>query len=522
MSQSVPGVDWSALAPVAVVVAALVLVLLVDALAPARWSRAMRPALDGVALTGLVAAAAAVAWLAVERPGSREPRQTLCLAGSEEQYGLTGPLCGYVASELTLTVQAIVVALAVVCLLLALDGGGARDRTAHHVLFLASVAGALALAGARDLVTVMVALETASLPVIALVALRRDAPGVQGALTLLLTAVGSLGLLALGLGLVLTATGTLHTSRLALALADPAMPAPARSVAALGLLLAVAGIAFKLSAVPFHLWTPDTYAGAPMPVAAFLSVVSKTAAVAALVVLLAVGAPAMATVWAPVVGVLALVTMTVGNVVALRQRVAVRLLAWSTVAQAGWVLLPLAAAGPRFAVADLGSAPGTRQAVAAAVGYLAAYGAAAVTAFAVVVVVSRHAAQGQQHTLETYRGLARREPVAAAVLGLALAALAGLPPGVVGLVAKVLAVRPVVDAGLWPLAVVAAVNVALGVAYYLRWGALLVAAPRPDAEVVTWGVRPAEGLAIGAGAAACVVLSVLPQLIAGLLPTTLA
>ena len=110
---------------------------------------------------------------------------------------------------------------------------------------------------------------------------------------------------------------------------------------------------------------------------------------------------------------------------------------------------------------------------------------------------------GTSTTVQAYRGLARREPVAAAVLAFALACLAGLPPGVVGLVAKLVALRPVVDGELWLLAVIAAANVALGVAYYLRWGALLVSAPAPGVEVPTWRVRPAEGLAVGAGAAAC-------------------
>jgi NADH-quinone oxidoreductase subunit N len=278
-------------------------------------------------------------------------------------------------------------------------------------------------------------------------------------------------------------------------------------------LLAIAGVAFKLSAVPFHLWTPDTYAGAPLPVAALLSTVSKAAGAAAVVVLLVVGVLPVAGSWAPVVGVLAAVTITVGNLVALRQRIAVRLLAWSTVAQAGWVLLPLAGA-------SAATSREAREAAAGAVGYLAAYVAATLAVFAVVVVLARHHRAGEEHALDAYRGLARREPVAAAVLAFGLACLAGLPPGIMGLVAKIVAVRPVVDAAAWPLALVAAANVALGLVYYLRWGALLFGAPDgplPDA-VPTWRVRPAEGLALGAAAAACLVLSVWPQLVAGVVP----
>ena len=513
---SVPAVDWFALSPVAVVVGALLLILLLDAVpTPGRpaGGAVARHLMDALAMTGLLGAAAML-WLLADGLGEvvGGRRSTLCGDGFDT--------CSYVVSPLTLTLQAVVVVLAVVCLLLALDDLG-EDRVAHHVLFLSAVAGALALAGARDLVSLLVALEVASLPAVALVARRRDAPGAQAGLTLLLTAVGSLGLFALGAALLLLATGSLHLERVAPALADPTLPGPVRALAALGVLLAVAGIAFKLSAVPFHLWTPDTFAGAPVPTAAFLSVVSKAAALAALVVLLALGAPALVHAWAPVLGVLAVVTMTVGNLVALRQQVAVRLLAWSTVAQAGWLLLPLAAAGPRFAVAGTGEASALRPAVAASVGYMVAYGAAGVTAFAVVVVLSRRVADGHQHTVQAYRGLARREPVAAAVLAFALACLAGLPPGVVGLVAKLVALRPVVDGELWLLAVIAAANVALGVAYYLRWGALLVSAPAPGVEVPTWRVRPAEGLAVGAGAAACLMMSAAPQLVAGLLPGAL-
>lgn len=490
--------DWVALAPVLAPIAAIVAVLVVDALGPRRPG--LRRVHDALALGGLVAAGAAVVWLAADG-GARE---TLCMTG-----GVGPASCSFVVSPLTLALQGIVVAGAVVTLLLAVDGAAADDRTPHHLLLLAAVTGALALAGARDLATLVVALETASLPAVGLVALRRDTPGAQAGVTLLLTAIGSLGLLLLGTALLLLATGSLHLTGIAAALAAPGMPGQVEVVAALGVLLAAAGIAFKLSAVPFHLWTPDTYAGAPMPVVAFLAVVSKTAGLAALVVLLLVGAPGLAATWAPVVGVVAVVTVTVGNLVALRQTMAVRLLAWSTVAQAGWVLLPLA--GARDATPQAAHA-----AAAASVGYLAAYVAASLAVFSVVVVLARRHPAGQEHTLDVYRGLARTRPVAAGVLGLALLALAGLPPGVVGLVAKVVAVRPVVDAGVWPIAIVAAVNVALGVVYYLRWAALLVASPR--GATPTWRVSTAEGIALGGSAAALVALSVAPQLIVGLVP----
>ena len=485
----VQAVDWVALLPVVAPAAALLVVLLVEAVRPG-----LHRALDAVALAGLGVSGVAVALLGTTGRG------TFC-ATTTTQAGASAQVCSYQVDALTAGLQAVVVLAAITSLLLALDGPGARARTEHHVLLLTATTGALALAGARDLATLVVALETAALPAVALVALRRDATGAEAALKLLLVQVASLGVLLLGIAMVYVGTGHLHLDLLAAG----GVRDGAGHLVALGAALAVAGLAFKLSAVPFGFWTPDVYAGSPVPVAAFLSTVSKAAGLAALLLVLVVGLPATAASWAPLVAVLAGVSMTVGNLVALRQTRAVRLLAWSTVAQAGWVVLPLAGA-----TAGVG---GVGRAAAAAVSYLLAYVVATLAAFAVVVLVTRHHVDGAGHDLAAYRGLARREPVAAAVLGFALACLAGLPPGVMGLVAKVVALRPVVDAQGWVLGVVAAVNVALGLAYYLRWAALLVARPDEGHRPVTWSVTPAEGVALGAAAAGCLVLSVAPQLL---------
>jgi len=491
VTDRVQSLDWLLLAPVVVLVAALLAVLVTDAVLPGR-----RRLLDGLAVAGVLGAGAGLALAAAARD---LPAATLCTSA--------GP-CSYVTSGLTVALQGTALLAALVVLLLALDGPGARLRAEHHALLLAAVAGAVALAGARDLATMVVALETASLPVVGLVALRRDRRGAEAALKLLLVSVASLGVLLLGLALVYAAAGTVHLQPLAGAGAEVA--GPHRALLLLGLGLVVAGAGFKLSAMPFGWWTPDVYAGSPPPVAALLSTVSKVAAAAFVLVLLVLGAPLLAGAWTVLVGVLAAVTMTVGNLVALRQRVAVRLLAWSTVAQAGWVLLPLA-----------GAAAGLAPAARAAAGYLLAYVVASLAAFTVVVLVARHHPDGERHTLEAHRGLVRREPVAAVALAFALACLAGLPPGVMGLVAKVVALGPVVSAGGWLLAVVAAVNVALGLAYYLRWGALLLARPEePDAggpatPRPTWDVTVGEGLALGVSAGGCLALSVLPALVAG-------
>ncbi|HET8616881.1 MAG TPA: NADH-quinone oxidoreductase subunit N [Actinomycetales bacterium] len=544
--QGVQHVAWTALGPaLAPAVAALVLLAVDAVVGPRRGGGWWR---DAVAMTGLLAGLLLVA------PLGGEARATFCASPSSGEGVSANVACGYVASPLTLALQVLVLSAAVICLLLAVGqrhaptgGSSGAPRTEHHLLLLATTAGACVLAGARDYATLAVAFETASLPVIGLVALRRDGRGAEAGLKLLLTAVLSFALLVLGIALVYASTGSLHLA----APVSAALP-DLDLLHGVGLALAVAGIAFKLSLVPFHAWTPDTYAGAPAPIAAFLATVSKVAGLTAIVLVLGVGAPDLGPSWSRLAGALAAVTMTVGNLVALRQRTAVRLLAWSTVAQAGWVVLPLAGAVTPHRVP---------AAATASIGYLLAYVVATLTAFAVVVVLAQTHPDGDRHPLAAYDGLLRTRPALAAVLGFALLCLAGLPPGVMGLVAKVVALGPVVAAHAWVLTAVAVLNVVLGVAVYLRWGARLVASVpdvEPSAEPATarqpvggatpsddvsWVPNPAgaaggslpggtatseralgadvrtaisvpHGVALLLGIAGCVVLSLLPALVA--------
>jgi NADH-quinone oxidoreductase subunit N len=275
----------------------------------------------------------------------------------------------------------------------------------------------------------------------------------------------------------------------------------------LGALLLLAGLGFKLSLVPFHVWTPQAYAGATEPVAAFLAATSKVAALAALLVLVEPlvggGAPVLVA-----IGILAAISMTVGNVLALVQDDPVRLLAWSTVAQAGWVLLPLSALDDSSA--------------AASGGYLLAYVVATLVAFTVVHVVTatprRRGVADQGRTLAAYTGLLRAHPLLGGALGLALLSLAGLPPGVIGLVAKVVALRPVVGAGQWLLAAVAVLNAVVGVAVYLRWFGVLLRDPDDGpARAVIRRIPRSALAALVLGGTALVATSVMPQLLLGLL-----
>lgn len=428
-----------ALLPVLVPGVAAVLVLVLDI----AWPRARVAHLVIVGAALLGGAAATVPGVA---QGPSERIGALCLPEGT---------CFYTAGSLTSGLQLLALLSGLVVLVLAWDdwSHGEGGRTAViAALVLGATAGVVAVPAAGDLASLLVALELATLPTVALVALERRASrqpaAIDGAVALLTTSLVSFSLLALGAALWVVATGTAALSGEAVA---RAVTEPARlSLVTLAAVLVLAGMAFKVSAVPFHAWTPLTYRGAPLPVTTYLATVSKVAALGGVVVLVTALSGASATSLLAV-AVLAALSMTIGNAVALVQTDTVKLLAWSTVAQGGWVLLPLASLSSR----------GTR----AAGGYLAVYAVATLLAFVVVVVVAGRTGV----LLEDHRGLLRERPLLGLPLALALLTLAGLPPAVIGLVAKVVALRPVAGDGIWWLAVVAALNVALGIAVYLRW-----------------------------------------------------
>ncbi|MET0522976.1 MAG: NADH-quinone oxidoreductase subunit N [Jiangellaceae bacterium] len=488
-------VDWLTVGPAVLTAVSALVVLVADLWLPRRAAVVLTTIAVAGALTALVVVG--VLW--------GDARRTFCIAGSP------GALesCSYVVNQITLVFQAVVLVGTIVVLLLAhrdeVSGPNPLPPGETGFLILASATGALVLAAARDLATIVVALEVVSLPAFALVGLRRRDPrGAEAALTFFLVSVVSVAVMLYGVSLVYGATGSLHLDRIARVLADPASRT---SVATAGVVLTLVGLAFKVGAVPFHFWVPDTYAGAPVVVAAFLSVVSKAAGIVGLVIVVGEGFPAYADVWGPAIAVVSVATMTLGNVAALRQRRAVRLLAWSSVAQSGYMLAPLGVASSGVAGARFGAA------LSAVVAYVCVYAVVNLAAFGVVVVVTRSRPAG---LIEDYRGLAYSEPASAAALAFGLLALAGLPPGVAGLWAKVVVIDSAVSGGAIWLAVAVAVNTVIALAYYLRWTALLFASRSAGQEPVSYDVPASSGLAVGIALAAGVAFSVLPQLVLGL------
>lgn len=321
------------------------------------------------------------------------------------------------------------------------------------------------------------ALEVASLPAFALVGIRLgDRRSSEAALKFFLSSVTATAVSLLGISFVYATTGTLYLTEIADRIQN--VDGQLHTVTQAGVVLTLIGFAFKTAAVPFHFWVPDTYVGAPLPVAAYLSVVGKAVGFSGLILITVVALPSYADVWGPALAALAALTMTVGNVGALKQQStraysAVRLLAWSSVGQAGYLLVPIAAA----AYAE--NADDAEKAIGSTVAYALMYAAVNLGAFAVAALVGRTKLLNR---VSDYRGLYATNPLSALLLAFFLLCLAGLPPGIIGLFAKVTVFSAAVDAGLGWLAVVMAVNVVIALFYYLQWTALLFRAPEGEPE----------------------------------------
>jgi len=328
-------------------------------------------------------------------------------------------------------------------------------REEFYLLLLTATLGALVLAASDHFVSFFLGLEILSVSLYALVAYPRAAPiSIEAGIKYLVLAGVSSAFLLFGMALVYADLGTLAFSRLAEAAAGAASPAPGQlpQVAVLaGLGLIIVGIGFKLALVPFHLWTPDVYEGAPAPTTAFVATVSKGAVFALLVRYFTVLNVHQYPPLMLLLAILAIASMFVGNLLALRQRNLKRLLAYSSISHMGYLLVALMASGP--------------QAAAAVTYYLAAYFVTTLGAFGVVAALS--GGEKDADVLEDYRGLAWRRPGPAAVLTVMMLSLAGIPL-TAGFIGKFYVLRAGVDSSLWLLVLVLVANSTIGLFYYLR------------------------------------------------------
>jgi NADH-quinone oxidoreductase subunit N len=331
------------------------------------------------------------------------------------------------------------------------------ERGEFYSLLLFSTVGAMILAAAGDALTLFLGLETMSIGAYAMTAFRRASPrSAEAALKYFLLGSFAAAILIYGFALLYGATG--HTDLAGIS-AGARTAGPRTPLVVLGGLLVLVGIVFKVSAVPFHSWAPDAYEGAPTPATAFMAVAVKAAAFAMMLRVLVLsmgdaGWTSWASGWPPAVATLAVLTMTVANLVAGRQESVKRMLAYSSIAHAGYVLV---------AVTALMHAPSV--AGGAVLFYLAAYTVSTAGAFGALILCGSRGREAVSY--EDLAGIGRRNPAIALAFSLFLLSLAGIPP-TAGFFGKWVVFRAAIDSGLYWLAIIGFMNSVIGAYYYLR------------------------------------------------------
>ena len=462
-----PTVDWLALSPALALLAAAAVCLLGAVLVPARGRRVFSATIAGV---GFIVAGVLAAVVF-----DRSPEQTLLIAESMTR------------DRLAAFAQVLIAGFGILAVLISW-GDRRRDHVGEYYALLAAAGGGMVFfVSAGNLLTMFLGLEWFSIALYILVALdthRKES--LEAGLKYLI--VGSFGSAFLLFGCALTygATGELGFN----AIRDATGADDALFVA--GMAMIIAGLAFKASAAPFHMWTPDVYEGAPTPVTAFMSAATKAAALVVTLRILVTAFPEQAEIWTVAIAVLAVASLVVGNLAALAQKSVKRLLAYSSVSQAGFMLIAIAANN------DLGGK--------ALLYYLIPYGAASAGAFA--VVAARERELGREVTLTTLEGWGWERPFYGAAMWVFMLGFAGFPlTG--GMIGKFYVFSAAYEAGWWWLIVIGVIATAVSVYYYLAVVRALYMRPasaRADL-VVAGGSPPADlGLDIAIGAAIAVTI----------------
>jgi len=443
-----PEIDFHAFAPELVLVGTIVAVLLVDLFTP-ESSRGIVPQVAGLGLLASII-----------------PILTLALDGTDR--GMFGG--AYAVDNFALTLKLLFLASAYVVVLLSTNyiAEGDYHEGEYYFLLLSSTLGMTLMASARDLVSIFVALELLSIPAYMLAGWRkRDGKSNEAGIKYYLMGVFASAIMLYGMSLLYGMSGSTMLTDIAASLAaDDTAP-----ILTLAVLFVLIGFAFKVSAVPFHTWAPDTYEGAPTPITAFLAVSSKAAGFVALLQLALVAFPGRDDVVGPFMWVLAALTMTVGNLIALRQTNVVRLLAYSGIAQAGYILAPFAVMGD--------NPDGMMKAV---ITYLIIYAATNLGAFAVVLAVARKTRSAE---LTSWGGLFEYAPGLTVVMSIFLFSLAGIPP-LGGWLGKFVVFRsllqPELTVGGVTLAIVVGVNSVIALYYYANVAREMWFKPVPDGD----------------------------------------
>ena len=474
-----PTIDYFGLAPELVLAGGLCLVLMLDLFIDERkkWM------LTAISSFTLLAAMVPVLMLA--------------LSETEVRTMFDGR---YVVDNFSLVMKAVFLLAGYVVVLLSSSHieQGEYWRGEYWFLLLTSLLGMLMMASSRDLVSIFVALEFLSIPAYMLAAWRkRDPKSNEAGVKYFLLGVFASAVMLYGMSLMY---GVANSTLLTEIGAKFTATGEFSSVHALAVVFVVVGFAFKVSAVPFHTWAPDTYEGAPTPVTAFLSVASKAAGFVALVVLLYTAFPLAQDIWQPFIWVLSALTMTIGNVLALKQHNIVRMIAYSSISQGGFVLMPLAVAGL--------SGSGT-TALRSVVLYMIVYAATNLGVFAIILAVSNKTRSGE---VSSYGGLFSYAPALGVLMTLFLASLAGIPP-FGGWIAKFVAFQSLIQSqSAWgyALAIVGAVNSVVAFGYYGNVMREIWMRPVPDNDTTVISVPGSLKLALVITAGATLVFGILP------------
>ncbi|MFN2613509.1 MAG: NADH-quinone oxidoreductase subunit N [Actinomycetota bacterium] len=455
-------IDWHAISPEVAITGALLAVLVIDLFLPHRFKIFNAP----IAFAGIAAAG-------------------ICLGTLWGEHRTTfGGM--FVLDNYAILFKLLFVAVGGIIILVSADYLDEHVRSMQgefYFLLLTSLLGMLIMPSAGDLIALFVALETVSVPGFLIAGFRKpDQRGNEAAIKFFLFGVLSSAVMLFGMSLIYGVARSTNLEAIATALQgrvhDPLVFA--------SILLVVVGFAFKVSAVPFHFWAPDTYEGSPVPVAAFLSVASKAAGFAGLLQICFIAFRYQTNVWAPGFAILAALTMTVGNVVALQQTQMVRLLAYSSIAQAGYMLLP-------FGVVANQGATVQRNAFGASLTYILIYSFINLGAFAVAIAVGR---AKPANLISDYDGLGQRDPKLAIARLVFLLGLAGMVPNVAGFFAKFVVFRAAIDGHATWLAAVMVLNTVVGLYYYLSVGARMFLRQPSDAEPVRAPVLIAAALVL--------------------------
>ena len=476
---TMPSISYWALSPILFMLLGGVLLMAVAALS--------RRALPPVVATGLTlfAGTGALVFSLIEWHHVASAKATTTVAGAIAVDGLS-----------------VVIAVTVSCSVLLATCFGHRylarmyiAGAEYHVLALTSASGAMIMAAANDLVVLFLGLEILSIALYVLVALNRSsAKSEEAALKYFILGGFSSAIFVFGIAFTYGATGSTNLQVIAQSLAASVAAKP--GILLVGLALLLVGFCFKVAAVPFHLWTPDVYEGAPTPVTGFMAAVAKTGGFAALIRVLLAGLPTERSTWTPALYAIAIVTLFGGALLMVVQRDVKRMLAYSSINHAGFLFLGILAATSAGVSADLF--------------YLFTYSIAAIGTFGILTMLASE--NDDDSTIERYRGLVHNHPVLTGCLAVLVLAQAGVPL-TTGFLAKFGVVEAVTGTGAIPLAILAMVSAAIAAFAYLRF-VLSLYAGTPE-EAVSLDLdgatrAPLAAIAVGLTVAVTVFFGIFP------------